>query len=138
MSQSFGATSPSVRSPSLLDHLRCLQSLTIYQSGHVTPTSYTGATYTLLKNGNRVNGTHWQFTAKCSGCTTWTGASGSARISPTGSSRLAFAYSSSKASNPSSNTSSIPVHDTPNYWTHDFSTGLNANFETLLARNGVS
>jgi hypothetical protein len=46
--------------------------------------------------------------------------------------------SAAKPSSPSSNTSSIPVHDVYNYFTHDFSTGANANFAALLAKNGVS
>ncbi|KAF9735132.1 cellobiose dehydrogenase [Paraphaeosphaeria minitans] len=109
-----------------------------WATGHSTPGAYTGATYTLLNTGNKVNGSHWQFTAKCAGCTTWTGTSGSVRISPTGSSRLAFAYSTGKAASPSSNTSTIPVHDTPNYFTNDFSLGQNPNFDALLQRNGIS
>ncbi|KAK3217369.1 hypothetical protein GRF29_1g2873631 [Pseudopithomyces chartarum] len=108
-----------------------------WATGHSTPVAYTGATYTLLNTGNRVNGSHWQFTAKCAGCTTWTGSSGSVRINPNGGNRLAFAYSTGKASQPSSNTSSIPVHDTPNYFTNDFSQGLNPNFDALLQKNGV-
>lgn len=109
----------------------------VFPSGHSTPSMYTGATYTYLKNGNFVNGTHWQYTVKCSGCTTWDGTTGSTRINPTSSARLAFAYSPNKPSTPSSNSSSIPVHDVANYWTHDFSQGVNANFADLLARNGA-
>lgn len=114
-----------------------MQTLTLHR-GHSTPSSYTGATYTLLKTGNKVNGSHWQFTAKCAGCTTWIGSSGSVRIAPTSSSRLAFAYSTGKASTPSSNSSAIPVHDTPNYFTNDFSLGQNQDFDALLEKNGVS
>lgn len=109
------------------------------RSGHTTPTSYTGATYTLLTNGQKSNGSHWQFTAKCSGCTTWTGSNGAQRINPGATSqRLAFAWSPTKPGSPGSNTSTIAVHDTPNYWYHDFSKGQNPNFAELLARNGVS
>jgi hypothetical protein len=107
-------------------------------SGHSTPTSYTGATYTLLTKGNKSNSTHWQLTAKCTGCTTWTGSSGASRIDPKDQKRLGFACAAAKPASPSSNTSSIPVHDVYNYFTHDFSTGANANFATLLAKNGVS
>ncbi|KAF2692002.1 iron reductase domain protein [Lentithecium fluviatile CBS 122367] len=108
-----------------------------WATGHTTPSMYTGATYTLLTNGNKVNGSHWQFTAKCSGCTTWTGASGAQRINPAATSqRLAFAWSPTKPGSPGSNTSTIAVHDTPNYWYHDFTKGVNPNFDELLARNG--
>lgn len=107
-------------------------------SGHSTPTQYTGAIYTPLTTGNKSNGTHWQFTVKCSGCTSYTGASGAVRIDPLSSKRLGYACSPNKVSTPSSPTSTIPVHDVYNYFTHDFSAGANPNFATLLNRNGVS
>lgn len=108
-----------------------------WATGHSTPSAYTGATYTLLKSGNRVNGSHWQYTAKCTGCTTWTGTSGTTRIDPNSSRRMGYACSPQRVSSPSSNSSTIPVHDVYNYFTHDFSSGSNANFAELLARNGV-
>jgi hypothetical protein len=81
------------------------------------PTAYTGATYQQLTTGNRVNGTHWQLTVKCTGCTSFTGANGAVRLNPTGSNRFAFAYAAAKPSSPSSNTTSFTVHDgtTPPY-----------------------
>jgi hypothetical protein len=36
----------------------------MYCSGHSTPQSYAGATFTLLSKGNKSNGTHWQLTSK--------------------------------------------------------------------------
>jgi hypothetical protein len=110
----------------------------MYCSGHSTPQSYAGATFTLLSKGNKSNGTHWQLTAKCSGCTTWTGSSGATRIDPNDSKRLGYACSASKPSSPGSNTSTIPVHDVYNYFTHDFSAGANANFQALLQKNGIA
>ncbi|KAF1841806.1 iron reductase domain protein [Cucurbitaria berberidis CBS 394.84] len=109
-----------------------------WATSHSTPAQYTGATYTPLSNGNKSNGTHWQYTVKCTGCTTYAGASGQVRIDPTSSKRLGYACSAGKVSNPSSNTASIPVHDVYNYITHDFSAGANSNFAALLTRNGVS
>jgi hypothetical protein len=111
---------------------------TMLCSGHSTPQSYAGATFTLLTKGNKSNGTHWQLTAKCTGCTSWTGSSGVTRIDPRDSKRLGYACSASKPSSPGSNSSSIPVHDVYNYITHDFSAGANANFEALLAKNGIT
>ncbi|KAF2110506.1 hypothetical protein BDV96DRAFT_604070 [Lophiotrema nucula] len=107
-----------------------------WATSHSTPTMYTGATYEKLTTGNRVNGTHWQFTAVCNGCTSYAGSSGTIIVNPKGNNRLAFAFSASKPSSPSSNTSSIPVHDSPVYWNHDFSSGANANFADLVTRNG--
>jgi hypothetical protein len=108
------------------------------RSGHATPSPYTGATYTLLSKGNKSNGTHWQLTAKCTGCTTYTGSSGLMRIDPKDSKRLGYACAAAKVSQASSNTSAIPVHDVYNYFTHDFSAGANMNFAALLQRNGIS
>ncbi|KAH7405991.1 hypothetical protein DE146DRAFT_430515 [Phaeosphaeria sp. MPI-PUGE-AT-0046c] len=109
-----------------------------WATGHSTPTTYTGATYTLLSKGNKSNGTHWQLTAKCTGCTTWTGSSGQTRIDPRDTKRLGYACASAKPSQPGSNTSPIPVHDVYNYITHDFSAGANANFAALLKTNGIA
>ncbi|KAH7073390.1 hypothetical protein FB567DRAFT_553985 [Paraphoma chrysanthemicola] len=109
-----------------------------WATGHSTPQAYTGATYTPLSSGNKSNGTHWQYTVKCTGCTTYTGSAGATRIDPLSTRRLGFACAAGKVSNPSSTTSSIPVHDVYNYITHDFSAGANPNFEALLQRNGVS
>ncbi|KAF1941532.1 CBD9-like protein [Clathrospora elynae] len=109
-----------------------------WATGHSTPQQYTGAAYTPLTKGNKSNGTHWQFTVKCTGCTTYTGSAGETTVDPTGSKRLAFACASGKVSNPSSTSASIPVHDVYNYITQDFSAGANANFAALLSKNGVS
>ncbi|KAF2728453.1 CBD9-like protein [Polyplosphaeria fusca] len=97
-----------------------------------TPIAYTGATYEKLTKGNKANGTHWQFTVKCTGCTSW----GSSSIDPRGSPKFAWACSSSKPSSPSSNTTSLPVHDAHNYWSNDMSSGANANFADLVTKNG--
>ncbi|KAH8902918.1 CBD9-like protein [Coniochaeta sp. PMI_546] len=108
-----------------------------YATGHVLPSTYSGATYEVFKTGTRSNGTHWQFTAKCSGCTSYSGASGSQRyLNPKGGNRLAFAYSASKPSNPSSASSSFNVHDVFGYWTHDFSLAQNPSFSNLVTKNG--
>lgn len=109
-----------------------------WATGHSTPQQYTGATYTPLSTGNKSNGTHWQFTVKCTGCTSYTGSAGAVRIDPTSSKRLGFACSPNKVATPSSPSSTIPVHDVYNYITHDFSAGANANFAALLNRNGIS
>ncbi|KAJ5025500.1 hypothetical protein J3E73DRAFT_258250 [Bipolaris maydis] len=107
------------------------------KSGHSTPQQYPSATYTQLSAGNKANGTHWQVTVKCTGCTTYNGSSGPVYVEPSGSRRLAFACSQGKVSNPGSTSASIPVHDVYNYITHDFSAGRNEGWAALLERNGV-
>ncbi len=104
-------------------------------SGHVMPTDYSGATYTLFKSGTKSNGTHWQFTALCKGCTAWDAGSGSMRyLSPRGGNRLAFAYSPSKPSSVNSPSSTIPIHDVHGYWNHDFTAAANAGFDAAVSR----
>lgn len=82
-----------------------------------------------------MNKTHWQFTAKCTGCTSYIGASNRAvNLSPSGSNRFAFAYGASKPGTVS-NTSAFPVHDVTGYWSHDFAGAANGDFDALVAKN---
>ncbi|KAK3489053.1 CBD9-like protein [Neurospora hispaniola] len=104
-------------------------------ASHTLPQTYTTATYTLFKTGTKSNSTHWQFTALCTGCTSWAADGGAVRyIQPNGGNRLAFAYSPTKPSNLSSPTSAITVHDVHAYWNHDFGTARNAGFEAAVQR----
>lgn len=109
-----------------------IYSLLSYTSSHTLPDAYPGALYEILKTGTRVNGTHWQLTAKCSGCTQF----GSKTLNPTQSHTLAMAYSSQAPSNPSSNTSTFSVHTVEKSWNHDFNQGLNPSFNSLVVKNG--
>ncbi|KAI1424296.1 hypothetical protein F5Y12DRAFT_715441 [Xylaria sp. FL1777] len=99
------------------------------------PQVYTGATAQILKTGTRVNGTHWQITAKCSGCSYFTTTGTTTKsLNANGSNRLAFAYSKTRP--PSASTAvTISVHDTFNYWDHDFSTAGNPDFDALVQKN---
>ncbi|GAB1321103.1 hypothetical protein MFIFM68171_11313 [Madurella fahalii] len=104
-----------------------------WSNGHTTPTTYTGATYTVYRTGTKSNSTHWQVTAKCTGCSSWNNQAGATRyINPKSENRLAWAYSLSRPSNPSSPTSSISIHDLPGYVTLNFGQGTNANFAGLV------
>ncbi|ORY67495.1 uncharacterized protein BCR38DRAFT_456247 [Pseudomassariella vexata] len=105
-----------------------------YATGHVAPTVYPSAIYTVLRIGTHVNGTHWQLTAKCTGCSTNIGST-NRTLSATVSNRLAFAYSKSKPATPSSSSSTFNVHDVANYWNHDFAAAQNAEFAALIAKN---
>ncbi|KAM7193311.1 hypothetical protein V8F33_007854 [Rhypophila sp. PSN 637] len=104
-----------------------------WANGHTTPTTYNGATYTLYKTGTKSNSTHWQFTALCQGCTSWTVDGGVTRyLSARGGNRLAFAYSPSR---PASNTNAaIQVHEVHGYWSHDFVQASNDNWDAAIAR----
>lgn len=104
------------------------------ESAHSAPSSYADATYTLLSKATEVNGTHWKYTALCSGCTSFAGSSGDKILTPDGENRFAFAYSSSKPSGTSPD-ASINVHTVTNYWTHDFKAAKNDNFDALVQQN---
>jgi hypothetical protein len=106
-------------------------------SSHVLPQTWSGAQYQVFKTGTKSNGTHWQFTALCTGCTSYQSSSGSTRyLNPKGGNRLAFAYASQKPSQPSSASSSFGVHDVFGYWNHDFSLAQNPSFNQLVTKNG--
>lgn len=106
-------------------------------SGHSTPANYPTAVYTKLKIGTKVNSTHWQVTAKCSGCSTFIGSTNTqTTLPPQGVNRLAFAESGTKPATPSSSTSSFGVHEVTNSWSADFATAGNADFAALVTKNG--
>jgi len=103
------------------------------------PTAFAGATYTVLKTGTRSNSTHWQVTAKCTGCTSLPNSGGRVSyLEPGGSNRLAMAFAGTRPANPASNTSTFVVHEAHAYWNHDFSKAKMANFEELVTKNGVA
>lgn len=105
-----------------------------WATGRSMPVAYTGASYTKLSKGNKVNGTHWTLTVKCTGCSQWD----NTRLNPRGTNRLVLGYANAKPSNPSSNTSSFSIHDVHPYWSQDFRAGANTNWDQLLANNGIS
>ena len=103
-------------------------------SGHITPQPYSGASLTLYRTGTKSNSTHWQFTALCQGCTSYSIDGGAMRyLTARGGNRLAFAYSPSRPSS-SSATGSIMVHEVHAYWNHDFAAAANADFEGVVGR----
>ncbi|CAJ2508532.1 Uu.00g135580.m01.CDS01 [Anthostomella pinea] len=103
-----------------------------HSTSHIEPKPYTGATLQLLKTGTKVNATHWQYTAKCMGCTSFIGSDNATkRLNPTGSNRLAFAESKLN----SDSVGGLTVHDVYNYWDHDFAAAGNTEFESLVQKN---
>jgi hypothetical protein len=94
------------------------------------------ASFEILPKGTRTNTTHWQYTARCVGCTSFVGRNNmNTTLNSNGSNRIAYAWSSVR---PSSTTpsSTISVHEgAPSAWSHDFSLGSNVNWSTLLMQN---
>jgi len=99
------------------------------------PLAYDMATYAVLKKGTHINTTHWQVTAKCSGCSKWGDDDlGITHLNATGENTLAFAYSDVPVYDPAKNDSSFDIHQGVGHWVHDFSQGSNANFDASLAK----
>ncbi|KAI0597095.1 hypothetical protein F4775DRAFT_265823 [Biscogniauxia sp. FL1348] len=105
-------------------------------TSHTAPAANPAATLQLLSTGTRANGTHWQYTAKCGGCTTFATATGGQvkTLNPAGANRLAFAFSRTRPAG-SAPDAAIAVHDVYNYWDHDFATAGNPDFDALVQRN---
>ncbi|RYP62853.1 hypothetical protein DL771_009547 [Monosporascus sp. 5C6A] len=104
-----------------------------WATSHSMPSAYSGATYQILSKASSVNGTHWKVTARCKGCTSWTGSSGTVVLNPAGETRFAFAASRVKPSGTSPD-ASITVHSVFATWMHDLNGGKNANFDQLSRR----
>ncbi|KAI2627560.1 CBD9-like protein [Hypoxylon sp. NC1633] len=105
-------------------------------ASHTAPAMDAGPSVQLLTKGIKSNGTHWQYTAKCTGCTQFTTTGTTSKtLNPAGTNRLAFAYSKTKPAQPASSSSTINVHDLFSYWDHDFASAGNAQFADLVARN---
>ncbi|KAB5582797.1 hypothetical protein GE09DRAFT_1167037 [Coniochaeta sp. 2T2.1] len=100
--------------------------------GYYVPPAYPNATYTVLATGTHVNATHWQVTAKCSGCTQWGDDDiGVTTLDPTQQNPLAYAFSTVPPDTPASNTSAFGIHDSIGHWYHDFQQGTNPGFAGL-------
>ncbi|KAL1837872.1 hypothetical protein VTJ49DRAFT_3298 [Mycothermus thermophilus] len=104
-------------------------------NGYVMPQPSNVAQYTLIPAGTKSNGTHWQYTALCRGCTAWQQTNGAYRyLSPRGGNRLAFAYSPSRPFDANNPSSSIPIHEVHGYWSQDFAAARNPDFENIVSR----
>ncbi|KAI2634444.1 hypothetical protein GGS21DRAFT_102913 [Xylaria nigripes] len=105
-------------------------------SSHIEPSVYTGATVGIFSKGTHVNGSRWQITAKCSGCSSFITSDDTTRtnLNPNGTNRLAFAYSGIRPGDPSS-TAALAMHDGYGAWDADFSVVGNADFDQLVSRN---
>ncbi|KAF2752199.1 iron reductase domain protein [Sporormia fimetaria CBS 119925] len=113
------------------------QASTRWATAHAQPQIYNNAQLQKLTAGNRANGTHWQFTVKCTGCTSYQGRTGSTTtLNPKGGNRMALVISNGKPQQPSNANSNLVMHEGPIYWTQSFPEGANANFGELVRRNG--
>ncbi|KAK0615741.1 hypothetical protein B0T17DRAFT_592458 [Bombardia bombarda] len=94
--------------------------------GYYSPPAYTGSKYTLLKKGTHVNATHWQYTAKCTGCSSWGDDDiGVTTIDPQYQNTMAYAYSDHPVDTPADVASSFGIHDSLGHPIFDLAVGKN-------------
>lgn len=106
------------------------------RSGYYVPPPYDDATYTPLTTGTFVNETHWQYTVKCTGCTTWGDDDiGYTTLDPTAQNALAFAFSQVPPDDPADPESAFSIHESVGHWYHDFGNIGNEDFDELVSKN---
>lgn len=103
---------------------------------YAVPSPYEGAEYTLLK-GTTTNATHWQVTARCRGCTSWSSADGDFNLHNDDQAILAYACSSVTPDEKTSNTSTFNIHEQFGIWSHELSFAKNESFGDWVKANEV-
>ncbi|KAK3942610.1 hypothetical protein QBC46DRAFT_283506 [Diplogelasinospora grovesii] len=106
-----------------------------YAYGYYVPPVYPSSNYTVLKTGTHINATHWQITAKCTGCTKWgDDSTGVTTIDPKIQNTIAFAYSNTPVDTPADAGSSFGIHDSIGHPVFDLSVAENKNFTAAVAK----
>jgi len=101
-------------------------------TGHTLPAAYAGASYTVLPTST-TNASHWRLDVLCTGCSSWSDASGKAvNLDPSGTATFAFGTSGTAPATPASNTSTFGIHNAKGKWSHDLAGAKNANFDALV------
>ncbi|KAJ4361228.1 hypothetical protein N0V85_009426 [Neurospora sp. IMI 360204] len=102
--------------------------------GYYSPPAYTDSHYTVLKKGTHVNATHFQVTAKCTGCSSWGDESiGISNIDPAYQTTLAYAYGNTKVDTPADVQSTFSIHDSLGHPIYDLAVAKNADFAKKVA-----
>ncbi|KAK0709205.1 hypothetical protein B0T26DRAFT_653749 [Lasiosphaeria miniovina] len=97
--------------------------------GYYSPPAYPQANYTVLKTGTHINATHWQVTAKCSGCSKWGDDDiGFTELDPQYQVTFGFAYGNNPVDTPSSIASTFGIHDSIGHPVYDLQVAKNAGF----------
>jgi hypothetical protein len=102
--------------------------------GYFSPPENPDAQYTVLETGTHANETHWQVTAKCTGCSRWgDDDQGYTEIDPSAQTTVAFAYSDTPVDTPADPASNFGIHDSLGHPIYDLATGKNADFAEKVA-----
>lgn len=103
--------------------------------GYFSPPAYTDSKYTILKTGTHMNATHWQVTAKCSGCSRWGDADiGYTEIDPEVDTSMAFAYANTPVDTPSDEATTFGIHESLGHPVFGLAPAKNADFAAKVAK----
>jgi len=103
--------------------------------GYFSPPEKPDAKYTVLKTGTHVNATHFQVTAKCTGCSRWgDNDTGFTELDPAYQSTMAFAYSNTPVDTPGDEASNFGIHDSLGHPIFDLSKAKNADFAAKVEK----
>ncbi|KAI6645098.1 hypothetical protein MCOR14_000544 [Pyricularia oryzae] len=104
--------------------------------GYFPPVTYPDATHQVLPTGTFVNETHWQVTARCTGCTQWGDDDiGVTYLDPSEDQYLAYALSTMPVDDPADPESSFSIHSQTGHFVQNFAGGANEDFEDLVQKN---
>ena len=104
-------------------------------SGYFSPPANPDSTYTVLKTGTHINATHWQITAKCSGCSRWGDEdTGYTDIDPSSDISLAFAYGNTPVDTPKDEATTFGIHDSLGHPVYRLSDAKNADFAAKVTK----
>ncbi len=106
-----------------------------HDSGYFSPPSNPDTKYTVLKTGTSFNTTHWQITAKCSGCSRWGDSDvGYTELDPAYDVSMAFAYANNPVDTPGDEESTFGIHDSLGHPVYSLAAGKNADFAAKVAK----
>ncbi|KAK3303109.1 uncharacterized protein B0T15DRAFT_263669 [Chaetomium strumarium] len=102
--------------------------------GYFSPPENPDAHYTVLKTGTHINATHFQVTAKCTGCSRWGDDDmGYTELDPAYDTTMAYAYSNTPVDTPGDETSTFSIHDSLGHPIYDLAAAKNADFAAKVA-----
>ncbi|KAG7286400.1 hypothetical protein NEMBOFW57_008709 [Staphylotrichum longicolle] len=102
--------------------------------GYFSPPENPESKYTVLKTGTHINATHWQITAKCTGCSRWGDDDmGYTELDPQYQSTMAFAYANTPVDTPADEASTFGIHDSLGHPIYDLAVAKNADFAAKVA-----
>ncbi|KAG8909001.1 hypothetical protein FRB99_000104 [Tulasnella sp. 403] len=99
-------------------------------TNYVQPTPYPGPTITTL--ATTINGTHWKWTYRCQGCTSWTINGVNGVLDPTQYAVLGWAFSTTAVFTPSDSASNMNQHDDARLYGFDAPSAISNNYASYV------